>query len=225
MRANIHHIVLLLTLGLQHFVYAQQAPRAPAARDHHAMVYDAKRAVIVLFGGCRLGAGKEAGVLDDMWEWDGHSWSQIMGEGPSARCRATMVFDRVNATLLLFGGEGRQKNLNDLWQWDGVHWRLVAQTGPSPRPTHAMVYDESRKVTVLYGGWTPARILGDTWEWDGHGWKPANTGGRDPGPRDMIAMTYDPNCRGVILFGGRLNRTQSYSDVWKWNGVEWGQIH
>ncbi|MBL9016286.1 MAG: hypothetical protein JNL83_19010, partial [Myxococcales bacterium] len=65
------------------------AASSPSARAHHAMVYDAKRERVVLFGG---GA---AGELADTWEWDGTTWTQIMGAAPPPRRGGAFAFDPV----------------------------------------------------------------------------------------------------------------------------------
>src|SRR5207253_3880650 len=48
---------------------------APSRRVRSAMAYDAARQRVVLFGGAeRIVFAKP---LDDTWEWDGRTWSQI----------------------------------------------------------------------------------------------------------------------------------------------------
>ena len=39
--------------------------------------------------------------FDDTWEWDGSTWTQIPGRGPTARTGHSMVFDQANGSLLL----------------------------------------------------------------------------------------------------------------------------
>lgn len=54
-----------------------EATVAPRARNHAAMVYDAERRRIVLFGGHALGPeNATADVFGDTWEWDGSSWTE-----------------------------------------------------------------------------------------------------------------------------------------------------
>jgi len=46
-------------------------PVSPSARDAHAMAYDAARKRVVLFAGASA-----KGILNDTWEWDGHTWTR-----------------------------------------------------------------------------------------------------------------------------------------------------
>ena len=62
---------------------------SPPARAHHAMVYDAARERVVLFGG--LGADRR--YLDDTWEWDGVRWQRLDVVGPPARSRHRLAYD------------------------------------------------------------------------------------------------------------------------------------
>jgi hypothetical protein len=88
-----------------------------------------------------------------------------------------MIYDRVRARVVLFGGWDRQNNFfPDTWEWDGEAWTQVADSGPSGRVYHALAYDEKRQRSILFGG---ADIgvhphleenLSDTWSWDGVGW-------------------------------------------------------
>ena len=45
---------------------------SPDARSQHAMAYDSRRGVTVLFGGVRY---YSESAFDDTWEWDGESWT------------------------------------------------------------------------------------------------------------------------------------------------------
>ncbi|MBI3892296.1 MAG: hypothetical protein HY303_12305, partial [Candidatus Wallbacteria bacterium] len=56
---------------------ADGAVGSPAARNNHAMAYDATRGVTVLFGG----APSSGGLTNDTWEWNGTTWTMTTANG------------------------------------------------------------------------------------------------------------------------------------------------
>ena len=76
------------------------------------MVYDSKRARVVLFGGY-----SPLGLRGDTWEWDGLSWSLRATTGPAPRYGHAMAYDWPGVVVLFGGGGGR-----DTWEWDGTTW-------------------------------------------------------------------------------------------------------
>jgi hypothetical protein len=194
--------------------WALRATDGPPKRSGAAMVYDAGRGVIVLFGGY--------GLYSDTWEWDGQTWTKRSSDGPSARHSHAMAFDAGRGVTVLFGGEDRQGLSRETWEWDGSSWTKRSTSGPSARYHHAMAYDAGRGVTVLFGGADyNDKFYADTWEWDGSDWTKRSTSG--PSAREGSAMAYDP-ARGVtVLFGGHTfaDGGHFYGDTWEWDGSEW----
>jgi hypothetical protein len=146
---------------------------SPPARQGHAMVYDAHRNVTVLIGGMGVAAeGQPPPRLDDVWEFDGTTWRQVVFTGgPGPRFAGGATWDPDRRVVLLFGGLDGNGMRNDLWSWDGTTWRLLAESGPPARAMGALAYDEARDRLVLFGGrrgWPDD--LNDTWEWDGRAW-------------------------------------------------------
>ena len=94
----------------------------PAVRDRHAMAFDSKAGVVLLYGG-----GTRAGQLDDMWQWDGRRWSQIAvtGETPGKRELHAMAYDPARGRTVLYGGNHDGKVVDDMWEWDGKQWTRV----------------------------------------------------------------------------------------------------
>jgi len=74
----------------------------PSARYYHAMVYDAKRKKIVVFGGTS-GSGSS---LSDQWEWDGKQWEKISVDAPYPYLRTehAMAYHMNKRMIVLFGG-------------------------------------------------------------------------------------------------------------------------
>lgn len=82
------------------------------ARDHHAMVYDQKNKVTVLFG------GYNQTYLGDTWIWDGKIWKEIAVAGPSARAGKPGFFfhTSLDQPILFGGGDAENQTLMDFWQ-------------------------------------------------------------------------------------------------------------
>ena len=142
----------------------------PAPRQSHVLVYDEKRRKVVLFGG--MGAAGPSELFNDLWEFDGATWTRIDKTGPSPRNGAGGTYDAARGVVLIFGGSAAGRFLGDTWSWDGTEWRKLAETGPEPRVMGEMAFDRRRGRAVLFGGrkgW-PDGDLNDTWEWNGARW-------------------------------------------------------
>ncbi len=127
------------------------------------MVYDSARERIVLFGG--KSNPQFATYLNDTWEWDGVSWTQIATTGPSPRAYAAMQYDTVRDRILVFGGEfGNENAPNDTWELRGSTWSLLPVPGPEARRYAGSSFDSSRGHMVVFGGFTQSGWLPDTWE-------------------------------------------------------------
>ncbi|MEO7732415.1 MAG: kelch repeat-containing protein, partial [Kofleriaceae bacterium] len=73
----------------------------PAPRVLHTLTYDPVRRRVVLFGG-------QAGTssLNDVWEWDGTSWTtSLLVSPPLPREGHAMVYDAAHGDLVMFGGD------------------------------------------------------------------------------------------------------------------------
>ena len=149
----------------------------PPPRAHHAMVYDAVRERVVLFGG--LGADRR--YLDDTWEWDGVRWQRVEVAPPPARTRHRLAYDSRRRAVVLYGGAGDRAPgqtsgfnvLSDLWEYDGRSWRRAGgDSGPGRRMVHAMTYDAALGETLLFGGSDGTTNRGDLWSWNGERWTP-----------------------------------------------------
>lgn len=146
----------------------------PPARQSHTMVFDAKRARTVVFGGMPAAEpGSRRVALADTWEFDGKAWKEIEVEGPSGRSGSGAAYDSKRARVILFGGRGGEGFLADTWAFDGKRWRKLADAGPEARGMGYLAYDNVRDRVVLFGGrksW-PDGDFADTWEFDGKEWK------------------------------------------------------
>jgi hypothetical protein len=193
----------------------------PTRRAGAALVYDASRGKLVLFGGAYSSTR-----YGDTWEWTptSRSWEdRTKLAGPSSRQGHAMTYDAVRQRVLLFGGDDGSFR-QDTWEWDGAAWTDVTPSGASPPPRQGgtMVYDVSRSRAVLFGGGERdgANPRQDTWEWDGvaRTWTERTVSGAKPAARMGHAFAYDPIRKVAVLFGGSLGSAYTF-DTWEWDGA------
>ena len=147
---------------------------SPPPRQAHVMEYDEARARVVVFGGMAPSSGNgPPGLLGDVWEFDGTSWTEIRAAGgPGPRASAGATYDSKRGLVVIFGGMTQQGMVGDTWAWDGAAWRKLADEGPPARAMGYLAYDQARDRVVMFGGrrgWP--NDLDDTWEWDGARWQ------------------------------------------------------
>ncbi|MEB2311422.1 MAG: hypothetical protein OZ928_06205 [Polyangiaceae bacterium] len=190
---------------------------APAARQGATMVYDPDHQATVLFGGF------SGSYQADTWKWNGSSWSQVTGPGPSARMGAAGAWDYVGHQLLLFGGTNGSTYYDDTWTFNGTSWTLRTGTHPSAR-AYAQVSSMGKVGFVLYGGAeSPTESLDDTWEWNGTGWSSVPYFSEKPPKNAYGAMAfYSDSMRRAVVFGG----DGAGAAVWSYDFVAkaWSQV-
>lgn len=138
------------------------ASNSPLGLNYHAMAYDSVNRKTILFGGV---SGSPAEIQGETYAYDyeTNNWTKMNpNTQPSARRSPNMVFDPVNARVVLFGGraflpEGGLGPAQETWTYDYQtnNWtQLELSTQPSGRTVPAMTYVEGHEVIVLYGGTT-----------------------------------------------------------------------
>ncbi len=81
--------------------WQQHAVSGPSPRSQHAMTYDTVREKVLLFG------GYTGDFMNDLWEWNGTSWTQIpMTGGPNPRSQAGFTYDDARREAVLYSGFG-----------------------------------------------------------------------------------------------------------------------
>lgn len=99
------------------WAFQGSATLPPRARFGHAMVFDARRGRVVLFGG--------SSGIGDTWEWDGIRWSQRAPTNqPTPRTGHGLAFDASRNRTVLFGGATLAGRSSELWEY-------AALAGPS----------------------------------------------------------------------------------------------
>ncbi|MBK8100610.1 MAG: protein kinase [Planctomycetes bacterium] len=107
---------------------------SPTPRQTARLIWDSGRSRAVLFGGYAQN-GSLVYELNDLWEWDGSTWTQRMAAGPqipSARYAMLMVYDPIRRETVMFGGGIYYSvvHLGDTWILAPVVHADVSSTGP-----------------------------------------------------------------------------------------------
>jgi hypothetical protein len=193
---------------------------APTARYAPAVGYSPITGKTYLFGGSDSFTGM---MLDDQWEWDGKTWTQIAktGSRPAARAYAAMAFDPARQSMILFSGDAYDPNnpLDDTWELTsaGIWTRLNPSNHPPALMGHGMVTDTTRDKILLFGGFPAKSYVGpilppinvnqnSVWEWDGAAMTWTD---RTPLPTTSVplggefpALAYDEGRQKMFLFNG-----------------------
>lgn len=205
----------------------------PSARRDHAMVYDAARRKVVLFGGMldkTFGTTGAHVLYGDTWELDGRTWTRVRAGGgsadPPARNKHAMTYDTARRRVLLYGGSAGAMStisFSDTWQWDGAAWTQLAAVRPAE--SHALAYDAGRDRVVRAGGASGSFTEVQTYEFDGLNWLPVTLPPQSRLPERMnAAMAFDPGRGRMVLFGGRTFASELLPGAWEYAGAGWTQL-
>ncbi|MFN0247579.1 MAG: kelch repeat-containing protein [Kofleriaceae bacterium] len=187
---------------------------APSPRNAHAITYDARRQVIVLYGGA-TGVGDDETKFGDTWEFDGTAWtSRSSMTSPPARKDHALGYHPLRDETLMFGG--RQES--GTWAWDGVDWTELTFTRPSPEGGihQAMAFDPVRGVMVLIIESLDDGIV--TYELADDGWRMVAASGPARGSRTELA--FDAVDRRIIA----ATDVDDVEATWSWDGTTWTSV-
>ena len=119
-----------------------------------SICYDTANKRVVLFGG-----GNARTPRGDVGTWTytpaTNAWAQLdLGVQPPARANSALVYDPVNAKVVLFGGDQLNRLVADTWVFDGNKWEeRKPAVGPSPRAGHALNWLPKARKVLLLGGY------------------------------------------------------------------------
>ena len=190
----------------------------PPGLDGHAMTFDAKRGVVVLFGGRKTGNI----CFSDTWEWNGTTWANVSPvAGPTARYMPTLVYDATLQESVLYAGHKDCAGASGTttYAWDGTSWSTPTATNPPPgwRYSAGGTYDTTRARLILFGNsYIPEN---EVYEYQANvGWTNPQPSTR-PANRGAPVLFFDTVTTRAIIFSG----TNGAADTWGWNGVNWLQ--
>ena len=152
----------------------------PPARASGALVWDAKRSRLLLFGGNASSDGASYAPLDDVWSYDPASarFEQLVieGDGPAPRLSHAALYDAERDALIVYGGADERAfaddamYFSDLWSLSlaELRWTRIDAGGvgaPEGRFAPALAHDTVVDLYLLFGGHDD-RMLGnrnDAW--------------------------------------------------------------
>lgn len=198
-----------------------------SARIGASMAFDSKAGTFVLFGGTDGDSH-----LNDTWIFDpnSHTWTNVITSNPPApRAFASMVYDTLSDTFILFGGEDGNNGLNDTWIFDlkTLSWTLLnTSSAPPPRANASMAINLANGLCLLFGGDDGNTYLNDTWIFNtsNKNWTQLNLSA-SPIARTGACLSFDSSQGKFILFGGRGN-SNLLNDTWLFdpNNFTWTEL-
>ena len=212
----------------------------PTKRSEVVAVPNEATRSIVMFGGNDapiVNQTPRSAFRDDTWVFEpGFGWTEVGGDGPSARGRYGASADAAGGRALLFGGRYRDADAegtdpytlyNDLWAFDFASrtWEMLDAGGgdaPDPRYYPGVVWSPQDEALYVYGGLTNTsstnfQISSELFKWtDADGWSEIPVTGDVPSPRAFFGTTLDPARNRMILFAGQIGDFQSlaYNDLY-----------
>lgn len=203
---------------------------SPSGRAQTGLTYDLARGVAVMYGGGNTSffGGPS---LDQTWEFDGVTWSQITTvNSPGGLANMGACYDVIRQRTVIYGGDPDSFfpiASNQTWEYNGIDWTLVTTaTDPGPLERPGMCFDIGLQRVVMFGGIDPQTGGTDnTWTYDGVDWTMLAVAGPRPSARTGCQMVYDPARSVCILHGGMDPMTGSpFTDTWEFDGTSWRQV-
>ena len=175
------------------------------------------------------GLGTTAGD-NEVWRWNGTSWTQIGGDGLNSGF--TNTHTQVNALLYanstLYAGLVSTNNNAEVWSFNGTSWTRIGGGGINKSWGFFNLQNvESMAVygSNLYAG-TGNTVAGNAqvWRFNGSTW--TIVGGQ--GVNTSWAATTYEDVMSMVTMGGNLyvglGTTANDAEVWKFNGTSWTQV-
>ena len=187
-----------------------QGVTGPSPRSGSAAAYDARRGVVVLYGGDE--GVRPGGFLDDTWQWDGDEWSLQPIGGAIPLVGHAMAYDTSRGVSVMY-------NVFSIWERGAGEWVFRDSTRLTNGLGATLVYDSARSISILHGGLPtyPQPCGAGTEEWNGvewahRPWGPANEWGHTAAFDTIRERMVVLNAEGCGVTGG---------ETWEFDGVEW----
>ncbi|MBS85148.1 MAG: hypothetical protein CME83_01100, partial [Candidatus Heimdallarchaeota archaeon] len=196
----------------------------PGARLNHAMVYDTKNNVTLLYGG-KVTIDGLWETFDDTWAFNSqtNNWTKLNPSNkPDVYFHTNHVYDQKHNKFILFGGTddyGGSWNpvaKGGTWAYDftlNTWTKLNSTNEPSPRLNGKMFYDPILEKSFLFGGRTGAYdYSNETWSFDyaSNVWTQVESD-ISPSGRSDFGLSYDSDQQVAILHGKASDPTWQFT--------------
>ncbi len=135
------------------------ASQRPPARQAAGFAYDPDRKCIVMYAGHASASGNAS--IDDVWSFDGTTWTELSDSGAVAKTYAGFAYDRARKNFVLAGGSSiADSNYSTAQTW--------IASAPCTGPVGDLDCDGTvgaSDLALLLGGWGP----GESGDLDGDG--------------------------------------------------------
>lgn len=201
------------------------------ARSAHSMVWDSQDDQLLVFGGI----DNQGNLLNDLWSYSpgNHKWTNLTQHNPEVsdcsgspvpRMNAAMVWDSINAQVLLYGGQSGSGNyLGDLWAYSPSNnaWTALACTDnpPGARAGAGVAWNGSQMLVL--GGMGTSGPLADFWAYTpgaNASWKQISIN-TPLGARAYPTMAWDSTNKQLFAFGG-LKASKEVGDFYVYRPAE-----
>ena len=195
----------------------------PAGRQDHSLVWDPETQSALVFGGA---AANTFQYFADLWRyhWPSRAWTELEGNGPTARSGHSAIWDPAAGSMLVFGGTLLSVASSEVWsyQLEQRTWQMwVVSQAPRPRAYHTAVWDPLYQTMLVFGG-EDGETLGDLQRFSVTAGSWTARSSSAPSPRSRHTATWEPTSRSMLVFGGwdgqhylsSLQRYHAWSDSW-----------
>ena len=199
-------------------------PNSPPARILPGGAYDPLRDRFVIFGGTQTSAdGKTLTPVYDTWEFDGTTWTQAGGTGPSVT-KPLLAYDAARNQIIMLGLDSTVATVMYTYDPSSATWSQVKPAALPPCVNEGQMAYQSANQTVVYTGGVCATTEGEgadtTYEWDGTTWNKITLGTADTRVFGA-AMAYDALRQETALFGGTPVVGVPLNDTWIYASSTW----
>jgi len=143
---------------------------------------------------------------------------------PPARFGASMVYDKRNGYVVLFGGETPALE-NQTWIFSSGHWKNLSPVHSPPARMYAgMAYDAKDGYVLLFGGYndSDSTDFSDTWTFASGVWTQLNPTTHPPEDA-LMSMAYDARDGYVLMYSG-MGIGGTFGITWKFVGGQWTEL-